>query len=296
MKTLPQRNRTTMTTLLVVAGLFMVTIAPFLIQSGLDATLQALVEEAAANPQHASGPNLVALSFPLWRALIFVVGVVAIAITYPLSKGADWAWPAALACLAVPAIGGMTMTLPHIARVGDTFPPSMIVTLVGLMAYFSVLLLGTDRGKKGIDVLVFTLLGVVTTLGFVLGLGGLGQFMARPDRPLFVEAKTASLSLSGPVSGISMALAFAAVPLLALREPAGWWLGVIGGASIFTANVPTFVVSHSLYYLMGATAGLLLTVTLLVTAVKRHLVGPLTTQVAESKPVSKENVGAEHIA
>jgi hypothetical protein len=185
------------------------------------------------------------------------------------------------------------MTLPYVARVGDTFPPSMIVTLVGLMAYFGILLLRTDRRRKGIDVLVFSLLGVVTTLGFVLGLGGLGQFISRPERPLLRGAKIAALSLSGPVSGISMALAFAAIPLLAARKRAGWWLGVIGGASIFAANLATFVISRTSYYLMGATAGLLLTVTLMVAAVKRHLVGPLTTEAAN---VSKGNVRAEHIA
>jgi len=277
MKTLPQRNRTTTAILLIAAGLFMAVAAPLLLQSALDATLHALVEEAAANPQHASGPNLVAISFPLWRALIFVVGAASIAIAYPLSRGADWTWPAALACLAVPAIGGMAMTLPYVARVGDTFPPSMIVTLVGLMAYFGVLLLRTDRGKKGIDVLVFTLLGVVTTLGFVLGLGGLGQFMARPERPLLLGAKIAALSLSGPVSGISMALTYAAIPLLAARRRAGWWLGLIGSTSIFAANLPTFVISRASYYLMGAAAGLLLAATLLVPAVKSRLLGSHTT-------------------
>jgi hypothetical protein len=270
-------NRTIMAVILLAAGLFMVAVAPFLLQSALDATLQALMEDAAANPQHASGPNLVAISFPGWRALIFVVGTACVAIAYPLSQGADWTWPAALACLAIPAIGGMAMTLPYVARVGDTFPPSMIVMLIGLAAYAGVLLLQTERRKKGIDVLVFTLLGVVATLGFMLGLGGLGQFMARPERPLFLGAKIVALSLSGPASGISMALAFAAIPLLAARKRVGWWLGLVGGTSIFAANLPTFVVSRSPYYLMGAAAGLLLAAALLVPAMKNQLLGSHTT-------------------
>jgi uncharacterized integral membrane protein len=266
-----------MAALLIVAGLFLVAATPLLLQSALDPTLEAMMKEAAANPQHASGPTLVAIAFPLWRALIFAAGVTSVTIAYALWRGRNWTWPVALACLATPAIGGMFMTLPFVARVRDGFPPSMIVALVGLVAYFGVLLLRMNRRKKGIDVLVFTLLGVVTTLGFVLGLGGLGQFMARPDWPLFVEAKTVSLSLSGPVSGISMVLAFAAIPLLAARKRAGWWLGVISGTSMFAANLPTLVISSSSYYLMGAAAGLLLAGTLLVPAVKGQLLGSHTT-------------------
>ena len=44
--------------------------------------------------------------------------------------------------------------------------------------------------------------------------------MARPERPLLLGAKIAALSLSGPVSGISVALVFAAIPLLAARQKA----------------------------------------------------------------------------
>jgi hypothetical protein len=271
-----QKNRTIMAAILIVAGLFMVAVAPFLLQSALDATLQTLVEEAAANPQHASGPNLVAISFPLWRASIFVSGTACVAMSNPLSQGADWTWPAALACLAIPAIGGMAMTLPYVARVGGTFPPSMIVMLVGLTAYVGVLLLHTERRKKGIDVLVFVLLGVVATLGFVLGLGGLGQFMARPERPLLLGAKIAALSLSGPVSGISMALVFAAIPLLAARQRVGWWLGFIGATSVLVANLPTFLISRSFYYLMGAVGGLALTAVLSLPTVREYLIGSST--------------------
>ncbi len=286
MRDMPQKNRTIMAMSLFAAGLFLVGAAPFLVQSTLQPTLEAMVKEAASNPQHASGPNLLAIAFPFWRALIFVTGATSVAVVYPLWRGRDWSWPVALACLAIPAIGGMFMTLPFVAQVGGRFPPSMITALVGLLAYVGILLLRTDRGKKGIDLLVFILVGVVTMLGFVLALGGLGQFMARPGRPLFTEAKIVALSLSGPVSGIGMALIFAAIPLLAVRKPVGWWLGVIGGASLFAANLPTFVISRSGYYLLGSAAGLLLTVTLLVPDVKCHLVGSRDAQASILNPVS----------
>lgn len=54
-------SRTITVALLAGAGLFMIAIAPFLVQSTLRLTLQASMEEAAADPSHASGPNLVAV-------------------------------------------------------------------------------------------------------------------------------------------------------------------------------------------------------------------------------------------
>jgi len=273
MENISQTNRTTMAVLLVMAGLFMVAAAPFLVQSTLDPMLKGLMEKAAASPRYASGPALMAIFYPLWRALIFVAGVTVIGVAYPLWKGEGWTWPVALGCLAVPAAGGMYMTLPFVSFVEGAFPPSMVITLVGLAGYWGVLLLRSDRARRGIDLLVFTLLGVVATLSFVVAFGAMRQLMARPGKPMFVSAKIASLTVGGPVSGIGAALVFAAIPLLAARKPGGWWLGLIGGASIAAANLPTFVISQSLYYLMGTVGGALLTATLLVPGVRRYLVG-----------------------
>ncbi len=273
MQHIPQKNRTIMAASLIAGGLFMVAAAPFLVQSTLDPMLKGLMAKAAANPTYASGPMLMAIFYPLWRAVIFVAGVVCIVIARALWRGHGWTWPVALSCLALPAIGGMYMMLPFVSFVKDAFPPSMIITLVGLFAYWLVLLLRTDRVKKGLDFLVFTLLGVVTTLSFVIAFGAMRQLMARPGKPLFANVKIVSLTVGGPVSGIGAGLVFAAIPLLAARKPAGWWLGVIGSASIVLANLPTFLISKSLYYLMGSIGGLILTGVLIVPTVREHLIG-----------------------
>jgi hypothetical protein len=265
-----------MAVILVVAGLFMVAAAPFLVESTLDPMMVGLMEQAAANPRYASGPGLMAVFYPLWRALIFVAGIVSIIMAYPIWKREEWAWPVALASAAIPAIGGMYMMLPFVSFVEDTFPPSIIIMLVGLVAYGGLLLLRTDREKRGIDVLVFTLLGVVTTLSFVIAFGAMRQLMARPEKPLFVNTKIVSLTIGGPVSGIAAILVFAAIPLLAARKPGGWWLGLIGGVSVVAANLPTFIISQSFYYLMGTIGGLLLAATLLIPKIRRYLIGPFS--------------------
>ncbi len=274
MQNIPQKYRTIMAALLIAAGLFMVAVAPFLVQSTLDPMLEGLMEKAAEDPMYASGPRLMAIFYPLWRAVIFVAGVTCIVVAGALRTGEGWTWPVALSCLALPAIGGMYMMLPFVSFVKGTFPPSMIITLVGLSAYWLVLLLRTDRGKKGLDFLVFTLLGVVTTLSFVIAFGAMRQLMARPGKPLFANAKIVSLTVGGPVSGIGAGLIYAAIPLLAARKKAGWWLALIGGASIVLANLPTFAISQSLYYLMGGVSGIILTAVLVVPAVRDYLVDP----------------------
>jgi len=275
MKDTAKKNRLIMAILLVVAGIFMIAAAPFLVESTLDPMLKGLMKKVAEDARYASGPTLMATFYPLWRAFILVAGVVSIVIAYPLWKGEEWTWHVALTCLAVPAIGGMYMMLPFVSFVEDTMPPSMIITLVGLFAYWGVLLLKkSDKAHKVVNFVVFTLLGVVATESFVLGFGAMRQLMARPGKPLFVDAKITVLTIGGPVNWIGAVLVFAAIPLLAARKPLGWWLGLIAGLSIAVASLPThFIRQATTDYLIGAGLGLALVVVLLVPAVKQRLIG-----------------------
>lgn len=278
MKITHPRNRLAMAVVLVVAGIFMIVAAPFLVQSTLDPMLEGLMERAAQDPGFASGPKLMATFYPLWRALIFVAGVAIIVMAYPLWQGEEWTWPAALACLAIPSIGGMYMMLPFVSFVKGAMPPSMIISLVGLSCYWTVLLVRrADKGQRVVNMIVFTLLGVITTESFVLGFGALRQLTARPDSPLFISAKIAILTIGGPVNWISAIMTFAAIPLLAARKPLGWWFGLIAGLSIAAAGLPThFIRQATADYLIGGIMGVVLMVILLIPAVKQRLVGPLT--------------------
>jgi len=276
MKDTSKSNHLVMVILLVGAGIFMITVAPFLVQSTLDPMLQGLMKKVAEDPRYASGPTLMAIFYPLWRALILVAGVTCLVIAYPVWKGEEWTWPVALTCLAIPAIGGMYMMLPFVSFVKDAMPPSMIITLVGLVGYWGVLLLRKSTWvQKAVNFLVFTLLGVIATESFVLGFGAMRQLMARPGKPLFMDAKITVLTIGGPVNWIGAVLVFAAIPLLAARKPAGWWLGLIAGISIAIAGVPTHLIRQATAdYLIGAILGVALVVTLLVPAIRQRLIGP----------------------
>ena len=278
MKETPQNTRLLMAVVLVAAGIFMLVAAPFLVQSTLDPMLDGLVKKATQDPGFASGPVLMANFYSLWRALIFVAGMAVIVIAYPLWQGEEWTWPAALACMAIPSIGGMYMMLPFVTFVKGTMPPSMIITLVGLAGYWSILLLKkSEKGHRATNLLVFTLLGVITTESFVLGFGALRQLLTRPESPLFINAKIAILTIGGPVNWIAAIMTFAAIPLLAARKPLGWWLALIAGLSGAAASLPThFVRQATADYLIGAIMGIALVATLLVPTVKQRLLGVKT--------------------
>jgi len=79
-----KRVRLAMAIILAVAGLIMVVATPFLVQSALDPMLQGLTKIAAEDPRFASGPSLMAIFYPLCRALIMVAGVTSILIATPL--------------------------------------------------------------------------------------------------------------------------------------------------------------------------------------------------------------------
>jgi hypothetical protein len=78
------------------------------------------------------------------------------------------------------------------------------------------------------------------------------------------------LSWSAPIQWICVILFFVGLYLLAARRPAGWWLAVIGAASILAIDAPTQVVrtvltdTDSLDYLYGSllSTGLLISLLL----------------------------------
>ncbi len=271
MKETPRGNRIAMSLLLVAAGIFMIAVVPSLVQSTLDPMLQGLMRKAAQDPNYASGPGLMTTFYTLWRALIVCAGIVAIVIAHPLAHEEEWTWPVALTCLAVPAVGGMYMMLPYVSFVKGHFPPPMPIILTGVIGYWILLLLKKSE-HKGIDFLVFTLLGVASAGSFVLGFGAMRQLMARPGKPLFINEKMVSLSVGGPLNWISAILVFAAIPLLAQRKAAGWWIALIGALCAVVGSVPTYFITSSAYYLIGIACGTLLAATLLVPSVKHALI------------------------
>ncbi|MBI5934866.1 MAG: hypothetical protein HY867_14270 [Chloroflexi bacterium] len=75
MKETSQSKRLILAILAVVVGLFMITVAPFLIQTSLERVLTELQIISAQKPAYSSGLLLFSYAFPFYRGLIFIGGI-----------------------------------------------------------------------------------------------------------------------------------------------------------------------------------------------------------------------------
>jgi hypothetical protein len=93
MKDTSQSKRLILSILAVVVGLFMITIAPFLIQTSLERVISALQIVSAEKPAYASGIPLFSYAFPLYRGLIFIGGIALLWLAHPIYQGKKWTYP-----------------------------------------------------------------------------------------------------------------------------------------------------------------------------------------------------------
>lgn len=180
----------------------------------------------------------------------------------------------------------MFMFLPYVSFVKG-FPLPMVISWVGLLGYWSILLCRrSDRLQKVVDFLVFTFIGMLATHNFTLGIGSQRQLWTRAGQPLFDGLEWWLLTVVGEVDWIATLMLIIAIPFLALRKRAGWWLALIASLSVLIIDSYTQIIrTKTLDYLYGAllAAGLLLFLLLPAFKVRLFKEGR-----AESETVHKE--------
>jgi len=258
MKNTPQKTRQFLAILAVIVGLFMIAVAPVLIQISMERVVASLMEVSAERPAYSSGIMLFSFAYPIYRGLIFIGGVTLILLALPIYRGEEWTFPAALLAAAFPSAGGMFMFLPYVSWV-DGFPIPMVISFVGLAFFWSLILLrNVDRWLKWGQFLALTLAGMLTTHAFTVGVGNLRMLLTRPMKPLYEGLEWWVLAWSGPVQWLSVVLLFVGIYLLAARKISGWWLALIAAVSILAIDAPTQVIrttmtdTNSLDYLYGS--------------------------------------------
>lgn len=275
--TSPKNTRLFLAILAVGVGVFMVAVAPFLIQTSLDRIMQALVKVAAQKPAYASGITLFSVLYPLYRGIIFISGITLIVIAHSIYKGTEWTFPVGLLASAFPASGGMFMMLPYVSFV-DGLPLPMLVSMTGLLFFFCFILFRKMDGMQKLSqFLTLTFCGIMTAHAFVISVGGMRQTLTRPEKPLYSGLEGWVLAWSSPVQFISVIFLFIAIYKIAARKKEGWWLAVIAAVSLVTMNIPTQIIRSSMTsatsvdYLIGAVLSLVLLVLLLIPRFKRAL-------------------------
>jgi len=238
-----------------VVGLFMLLVAPILVQTSLENILNELLLVVVAEPKFQSGITLFSLFYPLWRALGYVAGIVLLAITPSILKGEVWTRKVELTAYAIPSVGGMFMFLPYISFVGG-FPIPMIISFVGLLGFWSVLLFHKHDSllEKIVNLITYTIIGMLATHAFVIGVGAQRMLLTRPGQPLFEgNIEWWILTMSGEINWIAVLMLFGSIPLMAERNKNGWWLAFVAVLSITTINIPTQIIRTATPdYLIGA--------------------------------------------
>jgi hypothetical protein len=262
MQATPQKNRTIMSVIAVVIGLLMAYLIPFLVQTSLERVLVNLIAHIeAGNPAFSSGLKLFDFFYPVWRAVIFVAGAALIIISGEIRKGSEWTYPLAITLFALPSVGGMFMFLPYVSFV-DGFPLPMTISMIGLIGYFSFILLRkAELPVKLTRLGALTFLGMLSTHAFTIGIGAQRTMWTRPMYPLYKDLSWWLFNWVGEANWVAVILIFSAIPLLALGKKKGWWFAVTGSIAILMINVPTqFIRTKTLDYLYGSllTAGVLI--------------------------------------
>jgi len=228
--------------LAVVVGIFMVAIAPFLVQVSLENVLDELSVVAAEKPAYASGILLFSYAFPLYRGLIFIGGIALLLMARSIAQGKEWTYPAALLAAAFPSAGGMFMFMPYVSFV-DGFPIPLVVSFVGLVFFWSLILLRkVDKWQKWGQFLALTFAGMLTTHAFIVGVGNLRTLLTRPDKPFYDGLGWWVLAWSQPIQWICAILLFVAIFQMAARKFSGWWLALVSVVSLVAIDVPMQII------------------------------------------------------
>jgi len=238
------RDRVVMAVVAVIAGILMLTAAPNMIIAAMDAVLKGIAVKLPTipNPDVKAAPQIVTLFFPLWGALTMVAGVTLLAITLPLYRGERWARATAIGMTAIPAIAGAYLSGPIVYFAKNAMALFLLIMTIGLVPYFVLLLWGrASTGEKVGRFFLFLALGVTAAWSFSNAGSSLRILMSRADfSALYV------FLLGVPVAMIGVIAVIAAIPLLAARTRAGWWLSLVGLLNLTIGNI--------LLYLSGLTS------------------------------------------
>ena len=242
MKETSQAKRSILAILAVIVGLFMIAVAPFLIQTSLERVVTELQIVSAQKPAYASGIPLFSYAFPLYRGLIFIGGIALLLLTLPIYHGEEWAFPVALLASAFPSAGGMFMFMPYVSFV-DGFPIPMAVSIVGLIFFWSLILLrNVDKWIKWGQFLTLTFAGMLSTHAFIVGIGNLRTLMTRPEKPMYDGLGIWVLAWSQPIQWVCVILLFIAIYKIAERKFSGWWLALLSVTSLTAIDVPMQII------------------------------------------------------
>jgi len=280
----PQKTRYVITIVMVVVALITIFAEPLMVKQILPPIIegqQARYEKMSASDVKEDKlkaemikdtPFLVSFFYPLWMALGVFGAIVVLAIARPYYEGKQWARGVALLCFSMPAMGGAYMLVPAInfTGFGTYVIYAMIISLLGLVPYFTILLGEKVKGKVW-GAVVFLFLGIQGAHSFANGHAAMRIQWMHPARPVWAPG-TWVLWLGTQLMWLGTICIILAIFYLGIRKKTGWYLAIIGGAATMLANYWTHIVRGTTSdYILGGSFGLVILILMLVPAISKPL-------------------------
>ena len=241
------------------SGLFAIFINPRLVDVTVNKFLMGMTKKGSI-PMPAAPALRLFVSFT-WRGVEVMAGIALILAAYGFIKNKKWAFPVALVSLATMPIGSFyTSSFAGYMVKNHTFAPSFTAFIVGLLAFWLLIVL-EKRGKEMWGMIIpLTLLGMIGTQAFAFSEHGLrGIFQAGGFQAgLTASIKDPSVGIlrySGPIMAMVLLTIFLAIYYIAAQKEKGWWLAMMAGIGMAVGAIPVhFARPKASFSLAGASA------------------------------------------
>ncbi|MGD9487908.1 MAG: hypothetical protein AB7W47_07800 [Calditrichaceae bacterium] len=194
-------QRIVMAVTAVIAGLFMMYIAPTQGMQTLKIALENVMERLIPfDPDFYPAVPILGATYGVWMVILWLAGAFAIVIAKKVYEGEEWARSTMLGLAAIPSVAGMTMLIPWMVLVVSDYstgpvpgilpppadisvmPPVLWTMVFGLIFYYIFLLADQDSLKNKILKLIpYTYLGIVAGMVFMNGQHGVRYFIFIPE-------------------------------------------------------------------------------------------------------------------
>lgn len=264
-------------------GLYMIIIAPILVQQTLEEYLTLTVPEGPP-PKTFLRCVVIPIFWYTYRGIGVLAGVILVVISYSVWKGVSWTWPVAVVSIALATIFCVQPFVQYMAHVNVAtggMAPSIPTMFFGVGAFLIVLLLPrSDKMEKLARFTVYTLLGVegglvstyiVQSTMKNLLMGFMAASTSNAD--IILDPMIAILGFEWPLQVFTTVLLIMAIFLLAKRNPKGWWYALIAGTLAIVANFVTqFIRMQTIDFFIAGTIGVLIVISLNIPAFKKRLI------------------------
>lgn len=196
-----QTQRIIMAVAAVLAGLFMMYIAPTQGMQTLKIALENVMERLIPfDPDFYPAVPILGATYGVWMVVLWLAGAFAIVIAKKVYDGEEWARSTMLGLAAIPSVAGMTMLIPWMVLVVSDYstgpvpgilpppadisvmPPVLWTMVIGLIFYYIFLLADQDSLKnKILKIIPYTYLGIVAGMVFMNGQHGVRYFIFIPE-------------------------------------------------------------------------------------------------------------------